>query len=339
MSGEGPSQGDSNTPGGRKDKGYGYIPPLSPNSHSLKKAKLKHDAKELWQEEKALLGLKAGTPAMDTTTKEQDRVISQKPPAQMSTRTKKARFQWALKSHVYPSPFYLSEDVNDSQKQLPVVADLLANVEDSTFNHMWDSNKGVEDNVESILVAIGGVLEESARSMCQQPAASSQQPAAISSSSIQPPPVVSNPFRQYLRWELGPTAAKSQACMFISGARMREAEAAFGLSYFEASSTSSSNSRRDSNSYVKVQLAQHKTARRPISEYAHRMVLWSIHGPPPLVGEHMIPWHEAMCMHTCSNQDCLNPSHLIWGRALENRNGNEMMVVQLRAQQHRVDMG
>ena len=48
-----------------------------------------------------------------------------------------------------------------------------------------------------------------------------------------------------------------------------------------------------------------------VTELAHRLILLSIHGPPP---------DEAtnIAMHTCHNPGCLNPHHLVWGTSLDN---------------------
>ena len=49
-----------------------------------------------------------------------------------------------------------------------------------------------------------------------------------------------------------------------------------------------------------------------IYESAHRVVTWSMHGPPPpdLV--------EPVVMHVCNRSDCLHPGHMVWGEDGEN---------------------
>ena len=51
---------------------------------------------------------------------------------------------------------------------------------------------------------------------------------------------------------------------------------------------------------------------RPVQEYAHRLVLMGIHGPPPDEG-------HKVAMHTCHNPACLNPHHLLWGSHKDNK--------------------
>ncbi|GLC45655.1 hypothetical protein PLESTM_001761400 [Pleodorina starrii] len=46
-------------------------------------------------------------------------------------------------------------------------------------------------------------------------------------------------------------------------------------------------------------------------EYAHRVVLWAVAGPPGNAGEEVL--------HLCHNMRCLNPQHLVWGSHSENR--------------------
>ena len=45
---------------------------------------------------------------------------------------------------------------------------------------------------------------------------------------------------------------------------------------------------------------------------AHRFVCWSRHGPPP---SRRGKW---VVMHSCDNPDCVNGSHVTWGRDKEN---------------------
>ena len=61
------------------------------------------------------------------------------------------------------------------------------------------------------------------------------------------------------------------------------------------------------SSYVRVYMGRSNGV--VVNEYAHRLVLWAMHGPP--VDPH--------CLHVCGNKDCLNPSHLVWGSARDNR--------------------
>lgn len=65
--------------------------------------------------------------------------------------------------------------------------------------------------------------------------------------------------------------------------------------------------------YIQVKIGRRPKSRGGwLSELAHRLVLWSIWGPPPadLV--------RPVCMHVCNNSMCLNPDHLVWGTSLQN---------------------
>jgi hypothetical protein len=82
--------------------------------------------------------------------------------------------------------------------------------------------------------------------------------------------------------------------------------------------------------YLKVGLASVKegdgvTKPTLVYEYAHRIVLWAMHGPPP--ANLMEP---IVAMHTCHNPRCINPNHLVWGHEYSNL-GNE-------ANAHALDM-
>jgi hypothetical protein len=47
-------------------------------------------------------------------------------------------------------------------------------------------------------------------------------------------------------------------------------------------------------------------------ERAHRVVTWSMHGPPP--PDIAVP----VVMHVCNRSDCLHPGHMVWGEHDEN---------------------
>jgi hypothetical protein len=109
--------------------------------------------------------------------------------------------------------------------------------------------------------------------------------------------------------------------MFISAAHM--AHACTGMHQVEPSS------------YVTVQLGSHKGT--AIKEYAHRIVLWAMHGPPLDLLATMGGWTSAgpHCLHVCGNKDCLNPSHLVWGSAGDNKADDELVYLALLEQQGR----
>lgn len=51
-----------------------------------------------------------------------------------------------------------------------------------------------------------------------------------------------------------------------------------------------------------------------VTEYAHRVVLWSMYGPPPA------DIRDPVAMHTCNHPGCLSPNHLVYGERSENVN-------------------
>lgn len=68
-----------------------------------------------------------------------------------------------------------------------------------------------------------------------------------------------------------------------------------------------------------------------VMEYAHRVVLWAMYGPPPSDIVHPV------VMHTCNHPACLNPNHLVWGESRENTNSNMADVAaRKREEQQRV---
>ncbi len=49
-----------------------------------------------------------------------------------------------------------------------------------------------------------------------------------------------------------------------------------------------------------------------IYETAHRVVTWSMHGPPPMAIV------RPVVMHVCNQCNCLHPGHMVWGEDAEN---------------------
>ena len=89
--------------------------------------------------------------------------------------------------------------------------------------------------------------------------------------------------------------------------------------------------------YMRVTLASVRPSSRArktigVHEYAYRIVLWAMHGPPPS-DEVEGP---IVAMHTCHNSRCINPNHLVWGNEYHNlgphadAHAHEMMQLQLR---------
>ena len=65
--------------------------------------------------------------------------------------------------------------------------------------------------------------------------------------------------------------------------------------------------------YVLVSLGREAWVKgQGIREYAHRIVVWSMHGgPPPDI-------QRPVVMHVCNNPACLHPEHMVWGEDEEN---------------------
>lgn len=51
-------------------------------------------------------------------------------------------------------------------------------------------------------------------------------------------------------------------------------------------------------------------------EYAHRVLCYLVHGPPPEYGD----GKKMEAIHLCENKSCLNPLHIIWAEHRENMN-------------------
>lgn len=64
--------------------------------------------------------------------------------------------------------------------------------------------------------------------------------------------------------------------------------------------------------YLTLHLGNLGMKNTSIKELAHRLVLFSIHGPPP-------DEDTREAMHTCHNPGCLNPHHLVWGSSKDNK--------------------
>lgn len=72
-----------------------------------------------------------------------------------------------------------------------------------------------------------------------------------------------------------------------------------------------------SKGYLRLWLTTHTSQKGSrLSEYAHRLVLWAIQGPPNEA--HFGGWAGAVAMHKCHNPLCVHPCHLKWGTRREN---------------------
>lgn len=96
---------------------------------------------------------------------------------------------------------------------------------------------------------------------------------------------------------------------------------------------------KESGNYLRIKLAmvqeEEGSARpSPVCEFAHRLVLWAMHGPPPkkITDEGV----RIVAMHICHNSMCISPSHLVWGKDAKNLGREadahvmEMLTEQLR---------
>lgn len=78
--------------------------------------------------------------------------------------------------------------------------------------------------------------------------------------------------------------------------------------------------------YLRVNLVGMRSGhRRPIPEWAHRVVCWMFHGPPPsdpglMSQPELGRWHSQNWVvgHLCGCAGCLCPSHLAWLRPQDN---------------------
>ena len=66
--------------------------------------------------------------------------------------------------------------------------------------------------------------------------------------------------------------------------------------------------------YLRLWLTTHTKDGR-VSEYAQRLVLWAIRGPPSLAQG---GWEGSVAMHQCHTPLCVHPLHLKWGTRQEN---------------------
>jgi len=70
--------------------------------------------------------------------------------------------------------------------------------------------------------------------------------------------------------------------------------------------------RGKSTGYLDVVLGYKGKNPRPVKEKAHRLMCYSLHGPPPP--------HKPHARHICNNKGgrCINPYHVVWSSQKEN---------------------
>jgi hypothetical protein len=210
---------------------------------------------------------------------------------------------WHLSRAQATLPLYLDEARLAGARRLPQVEKLLKQQQWVTCNHHWDKAQGVGYNMKGILDRLGAVLEPSSMEGVE-----GSEKGSVFSQPLQ------YERRGCLRSEV------QEACM-----RLSEAKVAMAKGMYQP----------ERRGYVKVTLGNLRG--RSITEWGHRLVLWAVHGPPAspegwtTSGPH--------CLHMCGQKDCLNPSHLVWGTAQDNRDDEERVYVERLREQGRHEGG
>lgn len=194
--------------------------------------------------------------------------------------------EWQLyRTPATTPPLYLDDARFACARRLPQMQKLLSNLQWVTScKHHWKKDQGEGENMKIFMDSLGAVLEPSACSM-----------EGVEGSAM------GGVFAQPLQFETRALFRRNtqEACMYVSAAKVSQAKGMY----------------RDKHGYVKVTLG--KLFGEPITEWAHRLVLWATHGPPDFpsgwstTGPH--------CLHICGSTSCLNPSHLVWGTAQDNK--------------------
>ena len=221
---------------------------------------------------------------------------------------------WKLARSTVVAPFYLRSDDTQMEHQLPKVKEVLESLDELTCSQHWDKSLNVSGNMRKILASLGDMLEPSA---CDTS-------GGCSSS-------CNSPFDHPLcyRRHITITGVKKsishteerEACMYLSASKLAEGRG--GMHQMEA------------GSYVLVNLGSFKGA--AITECAHRIVLWAMHGPDiPALASAGWSTKGPHCLHTCGHKDCLNPSHLVWGSAQNNKFNKEWVYLALLQKQGRI---
>jgi len=166
----------------------------------------------------------------------------------------------------------------------------------SDVERLWFHHDGNSlQSADAVLDAIGSVLEERARQLPTSAASSSSSDGRMNP-----------PHRTFLYPLLHPRPSFSPFFHPQNAECMR---------YDIGLVQSSDNLNIDGQGYIQVYLAYDRRAAvsresAPIREGAHRIVLWSVVGPPSS--------DNYVAMHSCNNTRCLNPLHLAWGTRQEN---------------------
>lgn len=182
----------------------------------------------------------------------------------------------------------------------------------STSTSLWDPHADdVKASLTSMLDGIAGVMFDEATSGMAHLPSSSAAPLHGSHAFVRP--------LMYRAQTTTRTVTLTFACMLVERAKV-------------ALCKHMSMSKRG---YLKLSIA-HVPKSTPkldntLMEYAHRVVVWAMYGPPPADIVHPV------VMHTCNNPACLNPNHLVWGESSENSNSRTADAAALmREEQQRV---
>ena len=192
---------------------------------------------------------------------------------------------WYLSRAPATPPLYLDSARLPDARRLPQLEKLLNNLQRATCDQHWDKAQGVGHNIKRIMGRLGEVLEPSA---CNMEGAEDGEMDIVFAQPL-----------QYERRGLFGSGVEG-ACMLLSEAKVATAKGMY---------------QQERCGYVKVTLGELRG--RSITEWGHRLVLWAMHGPP--VSPAGWTTRGPHCLHMCGHKDCLNPSHLVWGTARDNR--------------------
>ena len=227
---------------------------------------------------------------------------------------------WVLARSAIADPFYLRSGNTPMAHHLPKVKEMLEGLkeEEVTCHQRWDKDLGVSGNCRNILAALGDLLE---------PSATIDTSGGGTSRSIN---TFDRPLLYRRRFEATKLDLKAtfsrveerDACMYFSAAKLADGPSGIHQVAPEG--------------YVLVTLGSRNGT--PITEYAHRFVLWSMHGPDVAALEAAGGWSTCgpHCLHTCGNKDCVNSRHLVWGTAQDNKTDLPFVYLALLEKQGRL---
>lgn len=184
----------------------------------------------------------------------------------------------------YEEPYYTSASITTLRdKLLPSMR--LAKELTRGRTKAWDpSAPNIRASVRHLLDVVGGVLHRGARTQrCRPDLADPDGPAGCRT--LRGSEAFAKPLDA------------GDACMWVSKALVK-AHACMNIPR--------------AGGYLHVAIGARKGGKPPIYEYAHRIVAWAMLGPP------LEALQAPVVMHTCADETCLNPRHLVWGESAEN---------------------